>query len=76
MNITKDKKLHYMCGLGLSLIFGYNNPIIGVIVGMAAGVLKEVYDKFDYGKFDIMDMVYTCTGSLIGGIICYCYLMI
>ena len=50
MNITTDKKLHYMCGLGLSLIFGYNNPIIGVIVGMAAGVLKEVYDKFDYGR--------------------------
>ena len=57
MNIAKDKKLHYMCGLCLSLIFGYNNPIIGVIVGRVAGVLNEVYDKFDYGKFDIMDMV-------------------
>lgn len=54
-----DKKLHLASGLAIAFVFGIYNPWIGLGCGMAAGVAKEIYDYFDYGLFDKLDMYYT-----------------
>lgn len=70
MKIPYDKKLHFLCGLLISLLIGLYNPTYGLLVGMTAGVAKEVYDYFDYGLFDKYDMFYTWAGAVIGTCLC------
>lgn len=65
-----DKKLHLICGLLISLLVGLYNPIYGLYAGVVAGVAKEVYDYYDYGLFDKMDMLFTWAGTLIGTCLC------
>lgn len=69
--MAQDKKLHLLAGLGIAIIFGWHNPLIGLGAGFAAGVAKEVYDYLDYGSFDKLDMFYTWAGSLLGAGLCY-----
>ena len=66
-----DKKLHFIAGLAIAIIFGWQNPLIGLAAGFAAGVAKEVYDYLDYGGFDKQDMYATWAGSLLGAGLCY-----
>ena len=61
-----DKKLHLASGLAIAFAFGIYNPWIGLGCGMAAGVAKEIYDYFDYGLFDKLDMYYTWAGAVLG----------
>lgn len=61
-----DKKLHLACGLAIAFIFGINSPWIGMTTGIVAGIVKEIYDYFDYGLFDKKDMLFTWLGSTIG----------
>lgn len=67
-----DKKLHFLCGLLISLLVGLYNPAYGLLAGVVAGVAKEVevYDYFDYGLFDTKDMLFTWAGALIGTCLC------
>lgn len=65
-----DKKLHFFAGcliaiLG-SLIF---NTHVGIALSIIAGIGKEAYDYFDYGKPDVMDMVVTWLGGFVGFLI-------
>ena len=69
--MAQDKKLHLLAGLGISIIFGWHNPLIGIGAGFVAGIAKEVYDYLDYGGFDKLDMLYTWAGSLLGAGLCY-----
>ena len=56
--MTIDKLYHFIAGLILSLIGGYFNPLYGLIIGISAGIGKEVYDYYDYGiKFGYGDLV-------------------
>ena len=71
--MAQDKKLHLLAGLGIAIIFGWHNPLIGLGAGFVAGVAKEVYDYLDYGCFDKLDMFYTWAGSLLG--VCLCYII-
>ena len=64
--MEKDKLYHFIAGLILSLIGGYFNPLYGLILGIFAGVAKEVYDYYDYGLFDKKDMLFTWLGAIIG----------
>ena len=64
--MAQDKKLHLLAGLVIAIIFGWQNPLIGLGAGFAAGVAKEVYDYLDYGLYDKQDMLYTWAGSLLG----------
>ena len=66
-----DKKLHLLAGLVIAIIFGWQNPLIGLAAGFAAGVAKEVYDYLDYGGFDKQDMYATWAGSLLGAGLIY-----
>lgn len=65
-----DKKLHFLCGLLISLLIGLYNPTYGLLAGMMAGVAKEVYDYYDYGVFDEDDMLATGVGAVVGACLC------
>ena len=69
--MAEDKKLHLLAGLGIAIIFGWHNPLIGLVAGFVAGIAKEVYDYLDYGLYDKQDMLYTWAGSLLGAGLCY-----
>lgn len=65
-----DKKLHFFCGLLISLFIGLYNPIYGLLAGVVAGIAKEIYDYLDYGLLDKYDMLATWAGALIGTCLC------
>lgn len=69
--MAQDKKLHLLAGLAIAIIFGWQNPLIGLAAGFVAGVAKEVYDYLDYGLLDKKDMFATWAGSLLGAGLCY-----
>ena len=67
LEIPYDKRLHILAGFIIafifSIVFGW---LEGLTAGIIAGVGKEVYDKLDYGLFDIEDMITTFIGSIVG----------
>ena len=65
--IPLDKLLHFLTGY---MIADIAEPIGFWSVGIAllAGLLKEVYDQWKYGGFDLRDMLMT----FVGGFINYC----
>lgn len=66
-NIPFDKKLHALCGFIIALICGFViNPLTGLGLAIAAGIAKECYDDYDYGKYDIADMIATWIGGAVG----------
>ena len=74
-----DKKLHFIAGLCISVAamllyfyyYGTVNVLLGVGGGMVAGVAKEIYDYFDYGLFDELDMLITWLGATVGAGLIY-----
>lgn len=62
-----DKVLHFAAGLGIAVAVGLIvEPLIGLTAGMAAGVLKEIKDEWNYGGSDLKDMLVTFAGAAIG----------
>lgn len=67
MNIPKDKKLHFGAGLLIAILGGVIiDPITGLGLAIAAGIGKECYDDYSYGKYDIADMIATWIGGAVG----------
>ena len=67
MKLPKDKGLHFCVGLILCLIAGVlTTPAMGLLLGVIAGILKEVYDKYNNGTVDALDSLATTVGALIG----------
>ena len=64
-DIPNDKRLHIACGFCIALS-SYFIGIWGLILAMLAGVGKEIYDYFDYGKPDILDFAATLLGGVVG----------
>lgn len=63
----KDKLYHLVAGFAIAFSVAFWRPEIGLIAAMAAGVLKEVYDK--YGKkteADPLDTIATTVGGIVG----------
>lgn len=62
-----DKVLHFASGMIIaffsSCLFG---AVVGVCIGGAAGVAKEIYDEWSYGGFDAEDLFATVAGAAIG----------
>lgn len=69
--MAEDKKLHLLAGLGIAIIFGWHNPLIGLATGFLAGIGKELYDEYDYGGFDKYDMFATWAGTVLGAGLVY-----
>ena len=74
-----DKKLHFIAGLCITCIavllcymcYGTSNLWLGLGCGMVAGVAKEIYDEYDYGGFDYVDMLVTWLGAISGAGLVY-----
>ena len=66
MNIPTDKKLHFLAGFLLCIIFSIiNDPITGIGAAIAGGIFKECYDHYTYGVFDWKDMIATWIGGCV-----------
>ena len=66
IRLARDKWLHVLAGVVLAILVSvFESPAAGLGVAISAGVLKESYDWFDYGRFDFMDMFATCIGGLV-----------
>ena len=66
-NLPKDKLYHFVAGVVISLIGGFVlSPIEGIGLAIAGGIFKECYDRYDYGKYDIADMIATWIGGACG----------
>lgn len=74
--MEKDKLLHAgMCllltvwgaaaGVVIGLPFG-GALLMGVLLAMGAGLMKEVYDLMDYGVFSLGDLLADVVGAAVG----------
>ena len=62
-----DKIYHLVSGFAISLIFGFINPVLGLILAIIAGVGKEVYDKYiKKSAIDPLDVIATVVGGILG----------
>lgn len=60
-----DKKLHFSYSFGIFCTAALFVPLqVAIIVALAAGILKEVYDYRSYGEFSWEDVVANCVGIL------------
>ena len=72
MKLQHDKVLHFCVGLILCLIAGVlTTPAVGLLLGVVAGIIKEIYDKYNNGTVDVLDSLATTVGALIGFYILY-----
>lgn len=68
INIEKDKLYHLLAGFAITLIVGLLIDIrTGIALGILSGLGKEIFDYFDYGVFDKMDVFFTWIGTIIAG---------
>lgn len=75
--VGKDKLLHFIAGLLIAQIVyavwcllinkSYAGIIIGFVIAVAAGILKEEYDKHHRGhSFEWWDMIAVFIGAILG----------
>lgn len=65
--MPKDKQYHFLAGALIAILGGVIiDPITGIGLAIAAGIAKECYDDYDYGKYDIKDMIVTWIGGAVG----------
>ena len=71
MNIEYDKKLHFIAGIIICVLVAliFKNPMYGLIASVVAGIAKEAWDYYDYGKPDFMDCLATWVGGIAGYIV-------
>lgn len=64
---TKDKLYHLVAGFIIGIGFGFWNPVVALFAAGAAGVGKEVYDKYIKKSFaDPVDTISTFAGAMVG----------
>jgi len=68
MQIADDKKKHFLGSAILAIVFGLIfTPIIGAIISISIGILKEIYDKISgTGTADFYDIVADAAGVVTG----------
>jgi hypothetical protein len=65
-----DKLIHLICGFILAVCGAVLcNPIVGFVCATMGGIAKELYDRWDYGVFDLPDLIATVEGGVIGALI-------
>ena len=70
--MPKDKKLHLLAGLALSILAGlFIYPLIGLATAAVVGALKEII--WDWllkkGTPELLDFVATVAGGVLGAVI-------
>ena len=65
--IAKDKIYHFIAGFIITVIFALASGSVayGLMVGVLAGIAKELYDHYDYGVYDFFDMFATFIGAFV-----------
>ena len=58
--------MHLIAGFGIGTAGGLVSPACGFLLALAAGLAKELYDLWDYGRFDWRDLAATCFGGIMG----------
>ena len=70
--MPKDKKLHLLAGLALSILAGlFVYPMFGLLIAAAVGALKEIiWDRLlKKGTPEFLDFVATVAGGVLGAVI-------
>ena len=66
-----DKLIHMIAGFIITLaVSALYSPTLGLVCAVIAGIAKELYDRWDYGVFDLDDLASTIVGGGIAFIIC------
>lgn len=60
-----DKRKHLYAGFLISIIVGIFVPWLGLLTGCNAGAIKEWWDSKGHGTVELMDLIFTCLGSLL-----------
>lgn len=64
--MTLDKQAHFWAGAAIAASVAlYTAPLYGLAAGIAAGVLKEVYDRTGRGTPDFKDFFATALGATV-----------
>lgn len=68
-----DRWLHFIAGLFISFIVGcvadgapWAAGLVGILLSIVIGFVKEVADTFAKDTFDVMDLVFTAIGGVAG----------
>lgn len=78
-NIPTDKYLHFIVGMLISIFTAFLIPTgmyWCVLPAFIVGLLKEIYDKQDYGLFDNKDLCVTTAGGFVVNIFSILYILI
>lgn len=63
--IRQDKANHFIYGFMIYLLASFFfADIICFTIVLAVAFAKECYDEYDYGGFDIVDLIYTIIPSI------------
>ncbi len=63
----KDKLYHLIAGFIIGFILAFWKPEVGLIAGVAAGIGKEIYDKYiKKSDADPVDTLSTILGAMLG----------
>ena len=67
-----DKVYHFAVSYALVLTAHLVMPLaFAALLALVIGVLKEVYDHVDYGRFDMQDIIADAAGVTVGALIIY-----
>ena len=62
----QDKVLHALAGFIVGAVSMYLFGVYSIALVLLAGISKEAYDYYDYGKFDVFDLIATILGGWVG----------
>lgn len=67
-NIGYDKYLHFIAGLLITQIGAalLGSIIIGFIIAVVVGIIKEIMDKYLGGDCNVYDFLATAIGAIVG----------
>lgn len=64
--IRQDRANHFIYGFVIYIIASvFFIPLISFLITAIIALGKELYDEYDYGGFDIKDLIFTITAPLI-----------
>lgn len=64
--IKQDKANHFIYGFAIYIISSiFFTPLIATLITFGVALGKELYDEYDYGGFDIIDLIFTMIPGII-----------
>lgn len=64
-HLAPDKAKHIIAGALVAAVFAFAGLFVSGAAVAVAAVMREVYNKFDGGKFDLLDIAFTLGGGAI-----------